>query len=163
AAMRLELAAMTSCHAELVVLLRNPVNDWSRSRYVSGELHNHIRSCAAHCKELAEELWRNPNESDDDLYEYARQRSIYYNYVMNGINQLRHDFDDFAGGKDRDWLRPFSKSMMIWHEDIYRSKIGLPTLFEDKILGALSHSTFFNLVHNSVRNPLFEWETTYGN
>src|SRR5882724_3438115 len=41
-AMRLELAAMTSCHAELVVLLKNPVNEYNRTRYVSGELHNHI-------------------------------------------------------------------------------------------------------------------------
>ena len=162
AAMRLELAAMTSCHAELVVLLRDPVNDWNRSRYISGELHNHIRSCTPHCKELAEEVWRNPSSSDADLHNYAQQRSIYYNYVLNGINQLRYDFDDFAGGKDRDWLKPFSKSMMIWHEDTYRSKIGLPTLFDDKILRALPHSTFFNLVHDGVRNPLFEWETTYG-
>jgi hypothetical protein len=162
AAMRLELAAMTSCHAELVVLLKNPVNEWNRSRYVSGELHAHLRSCAPHCKELAEEIWRSPDASDADLYEYTRQRSIYYNYVLNGINLLRYDFDDFAGSEDRDWLRPFAKSMMIWHEDIYRSKIGLPTLFEDKIVKALPHSDFFTLVHNGVRNPLFEWESKWG-
>lgn len=162
AAMRLELAAMTSCHAQLVVLLREPVNEYNRTRYVSGELHNHLRSCAPHCNELAEELWRSPESSDADLYGYAQQRSIYYNYVLNGINLLRYDFDDFAGGKDRDWLKPFSKSMMIWHEDTYRSKIGLPTLFENKIFKALPHSTFFNLVHDGARNPLFEWEKTYG-
>jgi hypothetical protein len=162
-AMRLELAAMVSCHAELVILLKTPVNDWNRSRYVSGELYPHIRSCAPHCKELAEELWRSPNESDADLYGYAQQRSIYYNYVLNGIHLLRYDFDDFAGGRDRDWLRPFVKSMMIWHEDLYRSKIGLPTLFEDKIIKALPHSNFFNLVHDGVRNPLFEWESKFGN
>jgi hypothetical protein len=84
-AMRLELAAMVSCHAQLVILLRNPVNDWSRSRYISGELHLHIRSCASHCdcEELAEALWRSPEASDADLYELAHQRSIYYNYVLN--------------------------------------------------------------------------------
>jgi hypothetical protein len=142
--MRLELAAMVSCHAEQVILLRNPVNDDNRSRYVSGELHHHIRSCAAHCKELAEKLWRSPDTSDGELYEYTRQRSIYYNYVLNGINLLRDDFDDFAGGKDRDWLRPFNKSMMIWHEHLYRSKIGLPTLFDDKgpHIKAFEHSFF---------------------
>jgi hypothetical protein len=166
-AMRLELAAMASCHAEKVILLRDPVdpvNDCNRTRYVSGELHLHIRSCAAHCKELAEELWRSPDASDADLYLYAQQRSIYYNYVLNGINLLRYDFDDFAGGKDRDWLRPFSKSMMIWHEHVYRSNIGLPTLFEDKSIGikALEHSVYFNLVRDGTRNPLFEWETKFG-
>lgn len=162
AAMRLELAAMTSGHAQLVILIRDPVNDYNRTRYVSGELHNCIRACAPHCNELAEELWRNPNSTDAEIYAYAKQRSIYYNYVLNGINKLRYDFDDFAGGKDRDWLPPFSTSMMIWQEDLYRSKIGLPTLFEDKIIKALPHSTFFNLVHDGVRNPLFEWERTYG-
>jgi hypothetical protein len=163
-AMRLELAAMVSCHAQLVILLRNPVNDWSQSRYISGEVHLHIRSCAAHCDipELAEELWRSPQASDADLYGLARQRSIYYDYVFNGINLLRYDFDDFAGGKDRDWLTPFVRSMMIWHEHVYRSKIGLPTLFEDKLIKAHPHSDFFTLVHNGVRNPLFEWETKFG-
>ena len=162
AQMRLELAATTLCHAELVILLKDSVNEYNRTRYVSGELHKQIRACAPHCKELAEELWRNSDSTDKDLYDYAQQRSIYYNYLLNGINQLRHDFDDFAGGRERDWLRPFSKSMTIWQEDTYRSKIGLPTLFDDKIIRALPHSTFFNLVHDCVRNPLFEWERSYG-
>ena len=38
AAMRLELTAMTSCHAELVVLLRDSVNEGNRSRYVNDDL-----------------------------------------------------------------------------------------------------------------------------
>ena len=162
AAMRLELAAMTSCHAQLVVLLRDTVNEWNRTRYVSGELHRHIRACAPHCNELKEEIWRVPNGTDKDLYDYAQARSIYYNYVLNGVNLLRYDFDDFAGGKERDWLRPFAKSMLIWHEEVYRSKIGLPTLFEDKIIRAIPHSDFFSLVQHGARNPLFEWESKWG-
>jgi hypothetical protein len=162
AAMRLELAAMTSCHAQLLVLLRGPISDWMKSRYFSVQLYKHVRQCAPYCKELAEEIWRSPDGTDDDLYNYAQQRSIYYNFVLNEINLLRYEFDDFAGGDDRDWLRPFSKSMLIWHEDVYRSKIGLPTLFEDKIIKALPHSNFFNLVHDGVRNPLFEWEAKFG-
>jgi hypothetical protein len=162
AAMRLELAAMVSCHAELLVLLKGPISDWMQSRYFSVKLHSHIRACAPHCKELAEELWRTPNASDTDLYGYARERSIYYNYVLNGINLLRYDFEDFAGEQDRDWLRPFVKSMLIWHEDLYRSKVALPTLFDDKIIKALPHSNFFNLVQGGVRNPLFEWELKFG-
>jgi hypothetical protein len=162
AAMRLELAAMTYCHTQLLVLLKGPISDWMRSRYFSVELHKHIRQCAPHCKELAEEMWRSPNGTNADLYTYAQARSVYYNYVLNDINLLRYEFDDFAGGPDRDWLRPLSKSMLIWHEDLYRSKIGLPTLFENKIIGSLPHSTFFTLVHDGVRNPLFEWELNYG-
>jgi hypothetical protein len=84
------------------------------------------------------------------------------NYVLNGINLLRYEFDDFAGGRERDWLKPFSKSMLIWYEHLYRSKIGLPSLFDNKSFLALSHSNFFNLVHDGVRNPLFEWESKFG-
>jgi hypothetical protein len=153
---------MASCYAEFTVLLKGPLPVEMQSRYVSAELHNHIRSCSEHCKELAEEVWRNPNGSDAELCSYANARSVYYNYVLNGINLLRYDFDDFAGGQERDWLRPFVKSMLIWHENIYRSKIILPRLFDDKIVNALQHSTFFNLVRNGVRNPLFEWESDFG-
>ena len=160
--MRLELAAMASCYAELTILLKGPFPDELQSRYISGELHNHIRSCSAHCKELAEEVLRNPAGSDAALYGYTNARSVYYTYVLNGISLLRYDFDDFAGGQERDWLRPFVKSMLIWHEDIYRSKINLPRLFEDDVLSALQHSTFFNLVRNGVRNPLSEWESDFG-
>ena len=52
---------------------------------------------------------------------------------------------------------------MIWQEDTFRSKINHPTLFDDKIMRALKHSTFFELVRAGARNPLFEWENNYGN
>jgi hypothetical protein len=62
--MRLEIAAMASCYAELTVLLKGPLPEELRTRYVSGELHSHLRTCSQHCKELAEEVWRSPNGSD---------------------------------------------------------------------------------------------------
>jgi hypothetical protein len=154
--MRLELAVAGSNHAQFVILPRNP----DPSRYVSGELHNHLRACAPHNEELAKELWRDPEQSDSEFYGFTRQRSLYYNYILNGINLLRTDFDDYDG--EPDWLRPFAKSMCIWHEHLYRSKIGLPLLAENKIQGALHHSDFFTLVRNGVRNPLYEWESKWG-
>jgi hypothetical protein len=57
---------------------------------------------------------------------------------------------------------PLGKSMMITAENTYRSKIGLPTLFEDPFK-PIQHSHFYELVHGGVRNPLFEWETKFGN
>src|SRR5262249_23549960 len=117
ATMRMELAAMAGCHAELVILQKNDLKqDGFRSRYISDELHRHLRTCVPHiihCKEVAEVLWEDPNTSDDDLCIAVQGRSVYYNYVLFGINLLRYDFDDFAGGKDRDWLLPFHKSMLI--------------------------------------------------
>ena len=167
AAMRMELAAMAVCNAESVVLLKDPVDadGYMRSRYVSGELHRQLRTCVPHiihCKGIAEELWRDPNKSDGDLYEFTRGVSLSYHYDFSGINLLRYDFDDFAGGKDRDWLLPFHKSMMIVAENHFRSKIGLPSLFEDIVPGVVPHTDFFTLVYNGARNPLFEWESKWG-
>ena len=59
-------------------------------------------------------------------------------------------------------MKPFVKSMLIWNENTYRGKIGLETLFEDKIMQAIPHSKFYNLVSDGARNPLFEWESKFG-
>jgi hypothetical protein len=95
AAMRLELAAMALCHAELVILLKNDVkrDDHLRSRYISGELHRHLRSCAPHAmyaKELAEELWRDPNTTDDNLYIVARARCRSSTFDLLQLCPQRH-------------------------------------------------------------------------
>ena len=163
AELRVELAAMTSCYAQFAVLLEGQLPQNLRSRYVSNELHCKIRACAPHNKEVAEEAWRNPNATDAELLGFTNTRSVYYNFVLNGLNILRVDFGDAAQGSERDWLQPFVKSMLIWHEDIYRSKIDLPRLADEKIMfNALAHSNFFGLVHNGARNPLFEWESAHG-
>ena len=79
-------------------------------------------------------------------------------HYLNGVNYVRGEFNDID--KEKDWLRPFIKSMLIWEEDIVREKIGLPSLLPDS-LDSLKHSTFMNLVTNGHKNPFYEWEKSW--
>lgn len=38
-----------------------------------------------------------------------------FRYYLNGFNYVRSEFDDYD--KQKDWLQPFLKSMLIWDED----------------------------------------------
>jgi hypothetical protein len=160
--MRLELCAQVISYSQFIVLLKSEPPDGLQSPYVSGDLYKHIAACAPHNEELAEEIWRQSDTSAEELLEYARVRSIVFLYFMNGMNILRSEFDDVVQPDNKDWYRPFVKSMMIVSEDHYRSKINLPTLLEDKILRALPYSTFMKIVQNGMRNPLFDWEQAFG-
>jgi hypothetical protein len=74
-----------------------------------------------------------------------------------GINVYRAVYDDVSVG--RDWFRPLILSSLIYAEDNYRSKIGLPSLLADGDT-AFYHSSFALLVARGERNPLFTWEDT---
>jgi len=153
---------MGSRYAELAVLTNSAEPHSVQSRYISEQLINCFKACADHCEELTAKLARTPTTSDAELLHYANDRAIFYNYMLNGIHQLRADFDDFPSTPDKDWLIPFVQSMMIWHEDRFRKKIGQPSLFKKKNFNGASHSTFFNLVKNGYPNPLKEWEGKFG-
>jgi hypothetical protein len=68
--------------------------------------------------------------------------------------------DDRDPSPDKDWLRPFTTSMLIWSENFYRQKIGLPSLLRCDLDGPM-HSTFLDIVVSGAKNPLFEWEKHY--
>jgi hypothetical protein len=50
-------------------------------------------------------------------------------------------------------------SSLIYAEDNYRLKIGLPSLFVNSDT-AFDHISFVHLVARGERNPLFVWEDT---
>ena len=128
--------------------------------YVSGELHRHIRYCSQYNSDLARVIQQNKDATDDMLVSWANARSCASLYVMNCINVVRADVGDFPSGHQRDWFQPFVQSMLIWKEDEYRNKIGLPTILPDGL--AACHSTFLTCVLEGVRDPLSYWETAYG-
>jgi hypothetical protein len=161
--MRFELVAQVLSYAKITVLsVKTPdIPDIFKSPYVSGKLHTHIRQCAPHYKGLEEQIWQNPNISDADLVAFAAARSLICLYFMNGINMVRAEFDDINDDHAKDWFRPFVKSMLIFDEDDYRSKINLPSLLPGGAIDALQHSSFMSIVRNGERNPLFEWERAF--
>ncbi len=132
------------------------------SPYISGRLYLHIRDCAAYSTELAEFLARTSDAADDDLITWANARTCAFLYLMSCANIMRGDLGDFARAKPgtgADWLGPFVRSMLIWKEDDYRRKVGLPSMLPSEL--AWRHSTFLTYVSEGVRDPLTHWEAEH--
>jgi hypothetical protein len=131
---------------------------YSDCPYISGELYKYIGIYTEHNDELGELKWKFDEISDDDLISFCNSRCALHLYYVNGMNLVRGEFDDVDNEKD--WLRPFIKSMLIWEEDQVRKKLNLSSLLTDPLDG-LKHSTFMNLVTNGHKNPYYEWEKSW--
>jgi hypothetical protein len=132
--------------------------------YVSGELHRHIRYCSQYNSDLARVIQENKDTTDDTLVSWANARSCAFLYLMNCINVVRVDANDYkvTPGHKGDWFQPFVQSMLIWKEDEYRNKIGLPTLLPDFPVGrAQCHASFLTYVLEGAPDPLSRWETVH--
>jgi hypothetical protein len=162
--LREELATVVYDYADLQVLCLLPEEKsevyYGESQFISGELHRYIRKCVQHNNELREKIWSLPDSTDADLIKYCNTRCTLFLYFLNGFDLMRIEFDDREPTPDKDWLRPFTTSMLIWSENYYREKIGLPSLLRSDLDG-LMHSTFLDIVVSGAKNPLVEWETHY--
>jgi hypothetical protein len=164
-AFRENIANAALVYANLQVFELGPQDrhDMFSSPYISCSLQPYIRQAAGHQKEIGEYLLERADDTDDELLGFVRVRSTVYLYHLNGLQILRHDMKDAAQKSEDDWFRPFVKSMLIWHENAHRKQLGLPSLFKkEDILGALQHSTFYDLVKNGHANPLAQWEKSFG-
>jgi hypothetical protein len=126
--------------------------------YISGELYKHIQAAADHHAELKQLKWTHDSLSDEELMSFCNTRGAVLLYYVNGLNIVRRADKDFDANKD--WFRPFIKSMLIWQEDTYRRNLGLPPLLPDPT-AALEYSAFLNAVTNGAPNPYYDWATTF--
>jgi hypothetical protein len=162
---REELANAVVGFADLQVLCltqeEKAQSPWSGAKYISGELHRYIRACCPHQEEMKRILWEHPDLTDEELVEAANTRSALWLYLANGFNMVRAEFNETIV-KGHDWYRPFVASAMIFAENTYRSKIGLPSLIRPENCPLeLEHSTFMGFVVEGVPNPLYSWEDHY--
>ena len=158
---RQEIAAFASKYAGLEVLLLLPTDTkepFFASPYISCALRPYIRQCT-HNKEIAEYVSEYPDNPDPSLIAFVSGRALICQFYLNGLQDIRSEFEEFELKKE--WFRPLVKSMMIWQEDVHRSKLGLPRLCPD-LLVAIQHSTFFKIVYDGHDNPFFEWERHCG-
>jgi hypothetical protein len=126
--------------------------------YISGELYKHIQKFVDHNDDLKECKSLVATASDEDLIAFCNARCAVFLLYMNGMNHLRAEFNDRHDEKD--WLRPFVQSMLVWEEYRARTKIGLPDLVPSD-LEALKHSAFMNLVMGGAQNPYYEWQKAF--
>jgi hypothetical protein len=131
------------------------------SPYISGKLHDFIQECSKYNDGLIEFITRTQQSADDELVMWSNARSCAFQYLMNCLNIIRADVNDLSNDND-DWFRPFVKSMLIWKEDDYRSKIGLQTLlprYPTRL--AWRHSAFLTSVLEGAHDPLAHWEKVH--
>ena len=149
------------CSLQIVSLTEEEKADsfYSNCPYISGSLYQYIDKAADHIEELRELKWKRPDIDKDTLISFCNSRCALFLYYLNGVNYLRCEFDDYD--REKDWLQPFLKSMLIWDENNMREKLGLETLLPNS-LDALKYSTFLNLVVNGHRSPFYEWEKNWG-
>jgi hypothetical protein len=161
--LRQELGGFVHAYSNFQVLCLLPDEKldlhFTKSPYISGKLNTHILRCAQHNTELKELLWREPDRTPQSLTTYCNVGCAKFAYFLNGYDILRRfEFNDFEPTPDKDWLRPFVTSMLIFCENFYRGRIGLPSLLPGP-LDSLIHGSFMARVVNGDKNPLFEWET----
>ena len=132
--------------------------EYSDCPYISGELYKHIQELSDHNEELKKLKWKTDGISDEELISVCNFKSALHIFYINGMNHVRCELKDMD--TEKDWLHPFVKSMLIWEEDTYRGKIGLPSLLPDSF-DAIRHSTFMNTVTNGHENPFYEWEKAW--
>lgn len=132
--------------------------------YVSDDLQHHLDACIEHHDQLREYWWNLKNSPmregtslQEAIFHYATTYALLGLFYANGFNLMRAVCNDTSVG--RDWFRPLVLSSLIYAEDDYRSKIGLPSLLTDSD-AAFHHVSFAHLVARGERNPLFVWEDT---
>lgn len=122
---------------------------------ISAGLHRQIKSLSYYNDELRALTQGNEELTDEDLLTFCRTKAAISMFYLNGMNIVRFELKDVV--KERDWLRPFIESMLIWEEDKCRESIGLPGLLTDKE-EALKHGTFLHFVTNGSADPYVAWE-----
>jgi hypothetical protein len=168
AALRKEIVDAAFREADLTVLaLTEPDKQagfYSEVDAISGELYHRIVDCAAHHNGLKtvlahiapDEMARENMSMTDALCDVARTQSLIALYHLNGLNMVRAVFHD--GLKGRDWFRPMIVSTMIHMEDVYRGKIGMPSLLRER--ESFMHLAFGSLVLRE-KDPLLAWEAEF--
>jgi hypothetical protein len=154
---QMAIAAVSYATYQVLCLSSSDKQDgpYANTPYISGDLQNHIKEAAEYNEQLKEVLWGNPDISTEELIDFCNTQCSLLLYYLNGFNCIRIDIKDYHSEKD--WLQPFIKSMLIWHEHIVRQDLNMPLLLPNDIDG-LMHSTFMNIVINGCTNPLREWE-----
>jgi hypothetical protein len=130
--MREELAAVVYGYAQLQVLSLKETEKadlfYGHSPYITGKLHHRIRECVPHNEDLKYFAWQRPDVSDADLIDFANLKCCQYLYFLNGFHLVRSEFKDVKTNGGRDWLRPFTTSMLISSENGYREHLKMPSM-----------------------------------
>jgi hypothetical protein len=129
---------------------------YSSNPYISGQLYHQIEIAAEHVEEAARFKWES-EASPKDLLNFCNARCAVYLYFMNAFNIARMELGDKT---DPDWFRPLVEAQLVYEENTFRDKMGLPLLTADMI-EALAYSVMWNKVMDGSTAPFYEWCQTW--
>ncbi len=116
--LREKLAALAYSYASLQVLSlkENEKNSPPKDGpYISGKLHHRITELVDFNDDLKKIVQNAGIDSADEIISICNARYVMKLLHLNSVNILRTVSKDIA--EDRDWFRPFVKSMLIYQED----------------------------------------------
>jgi len=155
--LRKHISETTNIRAEYEILLlnqNNDLNNWTKEKGISGELHKHLHQIYM-ANTLLDQTSNKDNRSSNEILSLIRlgmYTASWYNEVLNG---LRSPLKDFQGTKD--WYNSFLCSCLIVQEDKYRKSINLDTLIERQEL-IDAYNTFKKFVIDCHSDPFHAWE-----
>ncbi len=161
-ALRKQISDYGYLYAQMTVISSDETTkqaNFSDEPYISGELYKHIRTTTDEIEDMRQRKWAYPDATDADLIETCHTQGLVYLYFFNAFGYMRHEFDDID--KSKDWLKPLLTAEMIWAEEVYRLKIGLPSLLPHGT-DTLKYTYFREYVVAGAKNPYCEWEKQFG-
>lgn len=163
-ALREKLTSYTLSAAGLMILAltedEKAVMEYGKSPYISGTLHHHVKEAVPFNDDLKACVFQLGEKSTEELVGIANSRGAMHLYFANGFNMARIAIGDTRPPKD--WYQPLMEAMLVWKEDVYREKLGLPRLTPAQ-LHAIPYSRYVDLVVLGESNPFQSWVETFPN
>lgn len=161
---RLETIDWLLMVAQVEVLIIQPP---TRHKYLSGELKPKISELAEKDKLLKEYfggVTPRPVGFDDQWDAVVNRYSAATAYA-GAYNIARVALKDFHEDTTKDWFRACHLSLCIWYENVYRGKLGLPTLIEGEErtldLKGIAFSQWVELARAGVLDLRLTWEKAW--
>lgn len=159
-ALRESLTEYVLAYAQVTILSHTRAEKiempWADNPYISGTIHQHVVEASEFCDEVQRHKDDLADATAEDLIAFANTRGAVNLYYANGLNMLRIDMGD---QEEPDWFRAFVEAMLVWEEDTYREKLGLPSLIGGT--GGVVYSAFFNYVIGGEPRPFERFRTEF--
>lgn len=134
-------------------------------KYISGELKPKIPELAKLDKELEEYFYGlDPSPTSFvDMWDAVLMRYWIMHLYMCCYNTVRIAHDDYHTDPQKDWFKVTYISFCVWHENMYRGLLGMPSLIEGNMadLKAIAFSTWINRAQEGHKELRLAWEKSW--
>ncbi len=158
---RLKIIDLMFDCSEMNVLIMKPP---TMSKMLSGEIEVKIVEFFA-VSEALQKTFPNiePNSAEFDvLKNEIIQRYLRLHFYMSAYNAVRFCLNDFNDDLKKDWFRTCYVSLCIWHEDTFRTQLGMPSLVANP-LKVIAYSGWLSVVNENPNDLRESFEQKWQN